>query len=184
MGNFKVQTSFGKYQQNFYAGMPSRGNSMIDEFVTGVLDLGSGTRAVRPGEPVMWNSTSKKFNPITSAATQLDLMGVVTYDYNHDTNSSGMIEFGDESTITVMLHGTIVLKVGEAVNFYDRLQYDHSDHDWTVENSPVLAAGTTVNLAAVNAIAKAFKRVPIYCVTKEGGAANGLVEARIGSRVY
>ena len=141
----------------------------------------SSGRKPRPGDAVYWDATANGVAVPTSAATELDTIGIVHFEQNRVQNKltavpSGadtdtFIGYEDDEIAPIVVMGTVYVRAGGAVEFGDLLRMQNVDKKWDADNTD---PPTT---------AKLYRR-PVECVSKVG-ADGGLIEANIGGgRVY
>ena len=82
--------------------------------------------ALKPGDAVVWNRTTKKWVLPTDADDEVAVGGIVTYEVGDDTNADQEIEYAADDLIRVVRFGGIVVQAGEAITQHDMLSFDRS----------------------------------------------------------
>ena len=149
------QNTTATYQQDYFVGQVIHNVYSIN----GNLHIPGGGTTPKSGDPVVWDETQNAYRLPTSAAESAAVVGLIA-----TRKSQGALANGDEIDILVM--GTMAVRVGEAVNFNDRIQWQTDDQKWDQIGEPT-------SVAAVN-------RAAIRSLTKETAADNGIILASVG----
>ena len=163
-----LQTTWDRRPGGLRVGAPSR--ALPDcEYVHGQLTVASG-QAPKPGDGVFWNAATKKFEIPDASGDGIKVWGILgpPTSYVMQKRETPDWNFVDGDTVEVMIMGHIAVRAGATVVYGDMLVYDEAnpnDHKWvkhTVTASPITNP-----------------KVPIICVTKDGGADGDTIEVRI-----
>lgn len=161
-----VQKSYDINPDVGYAGdiaRPSEPHSLD----SGLISVPSAaTRNPRPGDAVYYDTTANAFAIPTTAAHSLLVCGILSYRADTVANAASILEYGDGDEVEIGVFGTFWVPAGSAVEYGQMISWDRTDFQWDAD-------------ARVTAIASILPN-PIVCVSRKAGAADDMVQARIG----
>ena len=178
------QTSVKRYQDKYYEGNIVQGTPYVIPGIIHVPDSGTPTTPC-PGMPVIWDATLMEFKLPTTATESRNMDGIIcTRKYDLPGG------YKDEDQIEIMIEGIMVIKVGSAASWRQRLEWQTDDQKWDVVADPVMAAltGTTFNAAYrtsvktnVDAALAQLYKLPVRVLDYGDPAADGdLVKVSVG----
>lgn len=153
------QNSVKRYQDKFSLGdMKGPGYS-----VNGLLYVPAGYgHKILPATPVLWDKVRRRFTPAANSAGAIPAVGLICNRKNRVR-----MEYENDDPVDVMVHGIIIATAGNAVGFFDRVEYQVDDAQWDQVAAPA-AYDAKVNLGALRSL------------SREGIAAGDLFELSIG----
>ena len=175
--------------------------SIQTQIKTGFATVPSGTRKIKPGDGVFYDTTATNNAPWrlpTTTSESLNVHGVVS------RGESGEIEIGDSAPIKVITEGIVWVVAGGKINYGDLLRFSHAtsgptSNTWISYSIPDAATPTlatrpsdpaeALNIAAahavntaVNALRDALPKRSIFAMT-EATNPGELIQARLTGAV-
>ena len=178
------QTETKRYQDRYFKGNITQGMPYKIPGIISVPTTGTPPDP-EPGDAVYWDDSDKMFKLPTTAALSRQAVGIIcTRKYETSETYSN----GDQ--IEVLLQGFMVIEVGAASAFWNRMQWSHDDQKWDPVADPTMTAltSTTLNAAyntalkgAVDGALEELYQLPIRVIDLDGASADGdLVEVCVG----
>ena len=133
-------------------------------FDYGYLHVPASGRKARPGDAVIWDETQNQYKVPVTAAEELLVVGIVSYEASAIPNSSGVIEYDDNEAIKVCVLGTVFVTAGGNTEYHHLLRFQEDDFKWDAGNP--------------TSYAETYHRA-VECVTMSGTDGD-VIEARIG----
>lgn len=199
-----IQRIYRTYEQEGWPGALARPNEP-HAFHFGLINVPTGaTRKPRPGDPVYWDATEKRYAIPTTAAQLNAVCGILVFDSGtvqgtldtipSNVNSDAFIEYADNAQVKVGVMGTYYALAGEALTYDQLVAWDTTDYKWDVRDAADVAGHTAltdnafanINTALtevvtnVNAALGNLRRQPIVNVSRQDVAADGICELQIG----
>ena len=175
MSDFLFQREWNQYQKNAFLGQV--GSQPGSAFIKGTVTTPSSGTKPRPGYPVFYNATSKRFEVPRTAAQVLRICGVVTYYKSDIANSDGVIEYANDTMVDIMIRGSIWVQAGSGITPTSRITWDTANNDWVSDSAPVIAAHTAISTNSAGNINTAIEELR----TNVQSALNDLGYTRIGN---
>ena len=203
-----IQRTYRTHQQPYYVGQLAKPFAP-HAFDVGPLNIPTGGVDVKPGWPVRYDRTNDAYQLPTTAAEELETIGIVSFDSAvtaksvtrpAGANSPSAIEFKDGNAIKVLRFGHVAVQVNSAVEYGQRLYFDTTNRVWevvaptfagisglpaangltgSVDGSQVTDNLTTLFTALETAL-NVFARMPFVVASPGAHSANDIVEVAVG----
>ena len=180
-----IQTSYDINPDVGYPGDLAQ-SGVPHHFDSGVINVASSIasgRKPRPGDGLIYSRTNKAFQLPNSAAEASQIVGILTYRkdvvQNKETSDT---EFEDGANVEVCVFGSIWVRAGAALEYADRLAWDHDDFNWVVGTDPVAFAPSDPGgptQAEWTSLIRSLNKVPVVCANRIGVASGNVAIARI-----
>ena len=187
-----VQIQYNRYQQDGYLGQLSRPNEP-HAVRLGKLHVpaGAAVRKPRPGDPVLYDATENQFKIPTDAAEAKKIVGIIGYDVQEissqlssiptGANSDTYLEYEDNDLIRIVELGSAFVLSGEALEYGDRLLWDHVTFKWDKQAAITVAGANVAALViSMNAALANLQSKPAICIARAPVVADTLTEINLG----
>ena len=170
-----IQSSYSINPGKGFAGLIARPNDPTS------VDLGIIGTAGQPGQPVIYDTGTGRFNVVSSAAQSRAAIGILTYRRSElQDSATSLVTFAAGDEVEIVTFGTVWLTAGGAVRYGQKVRYQTDDSKWDALTPPNRLTGDSYDDDNIQDLTDYFGSVSIVSVSTETIADDQLFEGRIG----